>query len=210
MAVKQLKRYDRFIQSTCEGCGCVYGIPLSHRRQRFHSVQCAADFRAVPIETRFWSKVDKTAPSGCWLWTASVNANGYGMFRVDNARPTKLAHRFSYELAHGVNPGQMHVCHQCDTPRCVNPAHLWLGTDADNLADMRAKGRANDSVRAKGEQHGCAKISQAQALAVLAQPRAESHASISRRLGVGYGTVKRIRNGLAWKHLRTNDDARLA
>jgi hypothetical protein len=75
------------------------------------------------------------APSGCWPWTGKIATNGYGY--LDNM----LAHRASWLIHHGPIPEGLQVLHHCDNPRCVNPDHLWLGTQADNVADMMAKGR---------------------------------------------------------------------
>lgn len=85
---------------------------------------------------RFWSKVDKSGE--CWLWTGG-KSGGYGYFKVNGS--TLRANRLAYEIEHGEIPEGMLVCHSCDTPACVNPAHLWLGTDKDNQADKVAKGR---------------------------------------------------------------------
>jgi hypothetical protein len=93
------------------------------------------------IEERFWAKVDRdTDPDGCWLWIASRDTRNYGM--IGALGRVYRAHRVSYELAHGValTPAQV-VLHRCDNPPCVRPDHLSVGTQGDNLADMRAKGR---------------------------------------------------------------------
>jgi len=95
-----------------------------------------------PLEERFWDKVDKS--DGCWLWTAALNPDGYGRFVVQMS-PQKVrgAHRVAWELMNGAIPNGLSVLHQCDTPACVNPEHLFLGTQQDNVADMVAKGRWN-------------------------------------------------------------------
>jgi len=86
---------------------------------------------------QFWEKVKKS--EGCWLWTAGKNNRGYGQFR--RMRKNTLAHRYSYLISVGEIPVGVFVLHKCDTPLCVRPSHLWLGSQKDNMTDCAQKGR---------------------------------------------------------------------
>lgn len=103
----------------------------------------------MSLEARFWAKVDKNGPvpehvpelGKCWVWTGGRSRNGYGLFsRVGNR--SRQATHIAWELATGLPPPRgLYVCHKCDEPTCVRPAHLFLGTARENMADMVAKGR---------------------------------------------------------------------
>ena len=100
------------------------------------------------VEQRFWEKVDKRGPDECWQWTACTGPTGYGTF------DGKRAHRVSWAWANGRPvPDGLVVCHSCDNPGCVNPAHLWAGTQRDNMHDCIRKGRRakNEESRARHE-----------------------------------------------------------
>lgn len=96
---------------------------------------------------RFWSKVVKLNPSGnCWIWTSTLNQQGYGQFWVASVRRSYSAHRLAFVLSGGSVPAGLCVCHRCDNRLCVNPTHLFVATHGDNLRDMVAKGRHPETV----------------------------------------------------------------
>src|SRR4029450_10668027 len=94
-----------------------------------------------PLSVRFWKYITPGPFDECWLWQGAPSKMGYGRIAIDKTGATAYAHRVSWEFHFGPIPAGMMVCHRCDTPMCVNPYHLFLGTQADNLIDMRRKGR---------------------------------------------------------------------
>ena len=95
-----------------------------------------------PIGDRFWPKIVRRGPDECWEWQAAKSTRGYGKLGAPGTDAgCEYAHRVSWELHNGPIPDGMHVLHHCDNRICVNPQHLFLGTNLDNILDMRAKGR---------------------------------------------------------------------
>jgi hypothetical protein len=139
----------------CEcGCGRPTSIaPQSHSKKgwikgrpvRFiqgHNNQKAS------LEERFWTRVSWGPADRCWPWTGAGRGNGYGhVHRSGRGATTTLAHRLSWEIHHGPIPEGLFVLHRCDNPRCVNPAHLFLGTQKTNIHDMIGKGRRHNTPR---------------------------------------------------------------
>ena len=147
------------------------------------------------IRERFESKVAPVPESGCHLWAAARTRKGYGQFIFDGRK--QYAHRVAWQLAHGPIPAEMLVLHKCDTPACVNPEHLFLGTNVDNMADKVAKGRQS---RLRGEANGCAKLTESKASELLATPG--SCTAVAARFGVSNVMVSLIRRGKKWAHLQ--------
>jgi hypothetical protein len=126
------------------------------------------------VAARFWLKVDKDGPvpahdpslGSCWLWTSAVDARGYGAFFMPGKprmAPKAKAHRVSFELAHGPIPEGLDVLHHCDVRHCVNPKHLYLGTDRENMRDAVERGRRRSRA---GEDNPNAKLSDAEVSAI--------------------------------------------
>jgi hypothetical protein len=142
---------------------------------------------------RFFSKV-AVDPGGCHVWTASKETRkGYGKF--SNAGRTRKAHRVAWEIAKGEVPVGMMVCHRCDNPSCVNVGHLFLGTNADNLKDMAAKGRS-----LIGEANRNAKLTEDDVREIIAS--SDRTCDLAKRFGISPQHMGAIRNGAAWKHLK--------
>lgn len=142
-------------------------------------------------EDTFWSKVRKS--DGCWEWLAAKNGNGRGA--VSFRGKMDLAYHVAWILTHGEIPDDLYVLHRCDNPGCVNPDHLFLGTQADNIADKVAKGR-----QARGADYSNARLTQAQAEEIRTRYQAGgiSTYQLAREYGVSQQTTHRIVAGRSY------------
>jgi len=151
-----------------------------------------ADVPAV-YEASFWSLVSIDWTSGCWLWVGMIDERGiYGRFKIKRRR--YAAHRVSYALSWGRTPAELVVRHTCDTPLCVNPQHLLLGTNLDNTRDMIARGR-----NPRGERAGGSRLTEAQVIAIRSDGRFAR--VIAKELGVAKSTINKIRERVNWRHV---------
>lgn len=176
----------------CPQCGNTFASVNS--QQICCSKTCGHRFcRKRPVEDRFWRFVIKD--SGCWLWTGASDRHGYGYFRV--SYKTIAAHRVSWTLHNGVIPPGVHVCHHCDVPACVRIDHLFLGSPADNMADMDRKGRRNTPV---GSANGIAKLTESQALSIRSEHGTLN--DIAQRYGVSDTTIGAIKRKESWTHVQ--------
>lgn len=153
--------------------------------------------KKMDVAERFWAKVDKKQDHECWLWTGSrFVADGYGQFNLGRTEGVVRAHRFAWILTNGPIPMGLCALHSCDVPLCVNPSHIFLGTRAENNADMVAKGRDRKAI---GEDAGKAKLTEDDVVAIRMDDRTLQR--IADDYGVNNMTIWAIQVGKTWKHV---------
>jgi len=145
---------------------------------------------------RFWSKVEMGKPDECWEWRAYRNQDGYGKYML-NGR-VESAHRIAWQMNWGDIPDGLCVCHRCDNPACINPAHLYLATHQENMDDMREKGRAKGH---PGEENYKAKLTTEQVKEIRRSYKGGYGEAIktAKKYGVSTSTIQRIASGVLWK-----------
>lgn len=164
----------------CKNCGKIF---TSNHNQL---VMCSDD-------CRFSSKIIKT-PKGCWEWIGSKDTRGYGSFKYEGK--VIKAHRYSYIKYKGNIPESMCVCHKCDNPKCVNPEHLFLGTNADNVRDKVNKNRV---YRAWGELSKRTKLSNEQAMEIYVSPL--KHKELALKYNVKKCVIDDIKRGRSFRNV---------
>lgn len=178
----------------CPNCGTEFFPP----RQKW---------KGVNVRHRFFNKVNKIGPipqhrpelGRCHIWTGKLSDGRYGVFTVGR-NGTFMAHKFAWMLAHGKIPDGQLVRHKCDFGCCVNVGHLELGTQLENMADMKSRGRER---KALGEDSGTSKLTNAQVLEVKRtyHRRRVTQEALGKKFGVDRKTIARITQGRGWKHV---------
>jgi hypothetical protein len=165
--------------------------------------------RTVPFATRFESFLpDVLDDDKCWLWRGYISPTGYGRIAIGGGRKQMfLAHRVAWEMHHAQPiPGEMVIMHKCDTPACVNPAHLELGTQADNIQDMVKKRRHSrgKSIN-RGTANGQAKLTLDQALAIRksCDSGLANQSQLAQQYGISVSAISLIVTGQTWRHSAT-------
>lgn len=155
--------------------------------------------KVTPIKERFERYFSIPYPNvkDCWEWKARISNFGYGQFAI-KAGNVKQAHRLSYEIYIGKIPKGKLVCHSCDNRKCVNPKHLWLGTQKDNVRDMWSKNRAKIS---PGDKNGSAKLNweKVDNIRKLRRDKLIYYKDLAKMFNVDYSTIKNIINNRSWK-----------
>lgn len=153
----------------------------------------------TPLAIRFERQYEPVTESGCWIWTGACHpVSGHGAIGSGGNKENKplRAHRVSWELYRGPIPDGLVVCHKCDTPACVNPDHLFVGTQADNVRDMIAKGRDR---KARGKERPDARLNDDAIRAIRSDAR--SNPRIARDYGVSTAHIWNIKHRRKWAHV---------
>jgi hypothetical protein len=162
------------------------------------------------LEARFWPKVDKRGPipehcpelGPCWTWLGAKTKGGYGLIGIRGMSRCEGAHRVSWVIANGPIPENLHILHRCDNRSCVNPAHLFIGTSKDNMADARNKGRMH-----LGELHGMSKITWEDVFWIRSLYPNLSQTKIARMFSITQSAVSLIISGTNWSRKPGEDNA---
>jgi len=151
----------------------------------------------LPIAIRLMDNIEMIPESGCWIWMAGRCSHFYGRLKIKGK--VENAHRASYREFVGEIPDGLFVCHKCDIPECINPDHLFLGTYADNMEDMRRKGRGR-VIAGSGNYH--AKLTEHDVLLIRGElDCGTSIAELAERYGVVNSTISMIGTRQRWKHI---------
>lgn len=156
------------------------------------------------VSKYFVPKIDRRGPHQCWPWTGGRNQDGYGLWTDHRYTPRRTwsAHRLVWELFNDAPiSDDLQVCHTCDNPPCVNPAHLWIGSATDNAGDKVFKGRWRGGDH-RGERNGHARLVEEQVIEIRRRVAAgETQAALALEFGVHVMTISQLVRRLTWRHV---------
>lgn len=178
--------------ATCEKTFHVHPSRAAHRPCRFCSTRCDPQGRKLFDDVflaGFWNSIAVGDPDRCWPWKRSINSHGYGHLSVMGTE--FMSHRCAWVLSNGCMGAEDCVLHRCDNRRCCNPAHLFLGSKADNSEDMVSKGRS-----LCGERNKASKLTTHNVTEIRNSD--EPYAQLSRKFGVSEHHIYKIKSGLRW------------
>lgn len=170
--------------------------PVKRPSQWLCSRACANASRARSLAERFLDSYKPGAPDACWPWAGTLSPRGYGVICDENNRQF-FAHRLAYERTHGPIPKGQNVCHRCDNPPCCNPAHLFVGSHADNTADMIRKGRT-PVIGKRGAASPKAKLTEANVRTIRSLYPQMSQQAIADRFGMNQTVISDIVRRVTW------------
>ena len=172
---------------------CQSDFEASRSAQKYCGLTCRSHDRSKRAMDRFWTKMDRAAPGGCWVWSGMVSKDGYG--KAWRMNKSERAHRLAWMLANQteISPDLV-VMHSCDNRLCCNPEHLSLGTVQDNVRDRDKKNR-----QARGESGGNTRLSESDVISIRASNK--TNARIAEQFGTSVANVHVIRSGQTWRHL---------
>lgn len=200
------------IRHTCDIRHCVRHLEIGTQDENVADMMARGRYKNAPykrvepmgkptLAELFWAKVEKS--EGCWLWRGTVTAKGYGQVRVNNR--LRSAHRVAWELEHGEIPDGLHVLHECDVRNCVR--HIYLGTNAQNVADKVARGRTTKGRSApipaiQGIRHPRAKVTEEQVREIRERrQKGEWLKYLAAEFGLSTRQISGIARRETWQHL---------
>jgi hypothetical protein len=160
------------------------------------------------VESRFWKNVDQREEDECWPWTG-CRTHGYGALHFDRRNGVELSHRISYVIHYGSISYGVCICHRCDNPICVNPNHLFPGTQSENMRDMWKKGRGR-VFHHQGERNPASKLSESAVLEIIKMRTGGKKLSeMSKMFGVSKSNISSICRGKTWPHVLRSEAERI-
>lgn len=189
-------------------CGCgtlIDQIDSKGRIRTYVNHHARRSYTSRALADRLWSRTDRSGD--CWLWLGALSPKGYGSImtgsKCDGTHKAKRAQRVAWEITYGPIPDGLFVCHHCDVPRCVRPEHLFLGTAAENTADMLAKGRESHDHGSKGVANCNAVLNDDKVRAILGlHARGVRGVDLAQMFGVNKVTISKVTRGETWRHVQ--------